>query len=106
MLPHFLDYRLTDGGEVSLTRQPPFTPKEDSWYSFLLQAESTPPAGGIKSIEKSNDLTGNRNRDLPACSVVAQPITLPRALTAKTLIGNILSDLLKRISYFNLSPIY
>jgi hypothetical protein len=26
-LPHFLDNRLTDGGEVvSLTRQPPFTP--------------------------------------------------------------------------------
>jgi hypothetical protein len=27
--PHFLDIRLTDGGEVvSLTRRPPFTPKE------------------------------------------------------------------------------
>jgi hypothetical protein len=33
-LPHFLDNQLTDGGEVvSLTRQ------EDSWYSFLLEAE-------------------------------------------------------------------
>jgi hypothetical protein len=40
-LPHFLDNRLTDGGEVSLTRRTPFTPQEDSWYSFLLQAEST-----------------------------------------------------------------
>jgi hypothetical protein len=30
-LPHFLDSRLTDGGEVvSLTRRPPFTPQEDS----------------------------------------------------------------------------
>jgi hypothetical protein len=39
-LPHFLDNRLTDGGEAdSLTRQPPFTPREDSWYSFLLEAE-------------------------------------------------------------------
>jgi hypothetical protein len=29
-LPHFLDIRLTDGGEVvSLMRQPPFTPQED-----------------------------------------------------------------------------
>jgi hypothetical protein len=37
------DFRLTDGGEVvSLTRRPPFTPQEDSWYSFLLEAESTP----------------------------------------------------------------
>jgi hypothetical protein len=30
-LPHFLDNRLTDGGEVvSLTRRPPFTSQEDS----------------------------------------------------------------------------
>jgi hypothetical protein len=42
-VPHCLDSRLTDGGKVvSLTRRPPFTPQEDSWYSFLLQAESTP----------------------------------------------------------------
>jgi hypothetical protein len=38
----FLDNRLTDGSEVvSLTRRPPFTPQEDFWYSFLLEAEST-----------------------------------------------------------------
>jgi hypothetical protein len=41
-LPHFLDNRFTDGGEVSLTRRPHFTPQEDSRYSFLLEAESTP----------------------------------------------------------------
>jgi hypothetical protein len=36
----FLDNRLTDGGEVvSPTRRPPFTPQEDSWYSFPLEAE-------------------------------------------------------------------
>jgi hypothetical protein len=36
-----LDSRLTDGGKVvSLTRRPPFSPQEDSWYSFLLEAES------------------------------------------------------------------
>jgi hypothetical protein len=41
-LSNFLDIRLTDGGEVaSLTRRPPL-PQEDSWYSFLLEAESTP----------------------------------------------------------------
>jgi hypothetical protein len=41
-LPHFLDNRLTDGGEVvSLTRRPPFAHQEDSWHSFLLEAEST-----------------------------------------------------------------
>jgi hypothetical protein len=42
-LPHCLDNRLTDGGEVSLTRQPAsLYPQEDSWYSFVLEAESTP----------------------------------------------------------------
>jgi hypothetical protein len=41
--PHFLDNRLTDGGEVvSLTRWLPVTPLGDSWYTFLLEAESTP----------------------------------------------------------------
>jgi hypothetical protein len=34
--PSFLDNRLTDGGEVSLTRWPLFAPKERLWYSFLL----------------------------------------------------------------------
>jgi hypothetical protein len=42
-LPHFLDNRLTNSCEVvSLMRQPPFTPQEDSWHSFLLEAELTP----------------------------------------------------------------
>jgi hypothetical protein len=41
-LQRFLDNRLIDGGEVvSLTRWLPFTLHEDSWYSFLLEAEST-----------------------------------------------------------------
>jgi hypothetical protein len=42
-LPHFLENRLTDGGEVvSLTRRPgALYPKEDSWYSFLLETELT-----------------------------------------------------------------
>jgi hypothetical protein len=39
-------------------------PKDYSWYSFLLQAESTPgaiiAAEKIRPIEKSNDLTGSR----------------------------------------------
>jgi hypothetical protein len=38
-----LDIRLTDGGKVvSLTRQLSFNLQEDSWYSFLLDGESTP----------------------------------------------------------------
>jgi hypothetical protein len=40
---HFLDNRLTDGGEVvSLIRRSQLYPQEDAWYSFLLEAESTP----------------------------------------------------------------
>jgi hypothetical protein len=39
----YLDNRLTDGGMiVSPMRRPSFPPQEDSWYSFLLEAESTP----------------------------------------------------------------
>jgi hypothetical protein len=42
-LPHCLDNWLTDGGEVvSLTRRQLFTPQEDSWCSFVLEAASTP----------------------------------------------------------------
>jgi hypothetical protein len=42
-LPHFVDNRLTDGGEVvSLTHRPAaLYPQEDSWYSFLLEGEPT-----------------------------------------------------------------
>jgi hypothetical protein len=41
--PTSSDSRLTDGAKVvSLTRRPRFTPQESSWYSFLLEAESTP----------------------------------------------------------------
>jgi hypothetical protein len=31
----------------------------------------------VRSIEKSNDLIGNRTRDLPACGILPQPTTLP-----------------------------
>jgi hypothetical protein len=42
-VPQYLHNRFTDGGKfVSLMRRPPFTPQEGSWYSFLLEAESTP----------------------------------------------------------------
>jgi hypothetical protein len=71
-LPHFLDNRQTDGGEVvSLTRRlAAVYPHEDSWYSFLLEAESTAgphsATGRIRSIEKSNYLIRNRIRYLLA----------------------------------------
>jgi hypothetical protein len=44
MLPHLVDNPFTDGGEVvSLTRQQAaLYRQDDSWYSFLLEAEWTP----------------------------------------------------------------
>jgi hypothetical protein len=36
-------------------------------------------AGRIRSVEKSNDFSGNRTRDVPACSIAPRPTTLPRA---------------------------
>jgi hypothetical protein len=36
-------------------------------------------AGRIRTIEKSNDLIGNQTYDLPACSIVPHPTTLPLA---------------------------
>jgi hypothetical protein len=68
-----LDNQLTDGGEVvSLTHWLPFTLQEDSWYSFLLEAnwpQGHSASGRIRSIEKSNDI-GTRIRDLLACGIV------------------------------------
>jgi hypothetical protein len=41
--PTFSDIRLIDGGKfVSPMCRPLFYPQEVSWYSFLLEAESTP----------------------------------------------------------------
>jgi hypothetical protein len=36
MIQHFLDNQFAYGEVVSLTRQPRFTPQEDSWYTLLL----------------------------------------------------------------------
>jgi hypothetical protein len=56
-------------------------PLQDSWYSFLLEADDPRhcAAGRIRSIEKSIDLIGNETSDLLACSIVPQPTTLPCA---------------------------
>jgi hypothetical protein len=61
-IPHYLGNQHTDGGEiVSITRWPRFTPKKDSWYSFLLEAEKTPgpsAAGKIRLTEKKITSSG------------------------------------------------
>jgi hypothetical protein len=87
-LPHFLDSRLTDGGEdASFTRR--LLPGR---FLILISVKrlSRPQGhsavGRIRSIDKSSDLIGNRTRDLPACSIVPQPTTLPRAPYSKIII--------------------
>ena len=41
-LPDFVTAAQDGGKVVSLTHRPLFTPRKYSWYSFLLEAESTP----------------------------------------------------------------
>jgi hypothetical protein len=66
----------------ALRRRPPFTPGKIHGTHFcqtLSRHQDNSAAGRIRAIDKSNDQTGNLTRDLPACSIVLQPTTLPRA---------------------------
>jgi hypothetical protein len=78
-----VDNRITDDGEaVSLMHQLPFTPQKDSWYLFLLEVGSTPgpvQLEGSGQLKKFSDLIENKTHCFPACSIVPQPTTLPRA---------------------------
>jgi len=65
-----------EGGEVvSPTHRPPL-PSGNISCTHLCQGLSRPQgrsaAGRVMLMKKSNDTIGNRNRDLPACSVVPQ----------------------------------
>jgi hypothetical protein len=67
---------------VKLTLRPVFTPRKipgtHLWYR-LCRAQDHNATGRIGSIEKFYNLIGNRIADLPACSIVHQPSTLPGA---------------------------
>jgi hypothetical protein len=68
-------------------RRSPFTASKFSATHFcymLSRPQAIDSAGRIRSIKNCNNLIGNRTRDLPACSIVSQPTTLPRALTVYT----------------------
>jgi hypothetical protein len=63
-------------------------------------------AGRFRSIQNCNGLIGNRTLDLPACSIVPQPTTLPRtpvkrAYTRKCVTGTTLYHLMKIFSTQN-----
>jgi hypothetical protein len=79
-----LDNQLTDGGEaVSLTRRPPFNPPR-RFLVFIsargrVDTRAIVQLEGLGQLKTSTDVIVNRTRDLPACSIVPQPTTLPRA---------------------------
>ena len=82
---------------VSPTHRPPLPPRKYSWYSFLLESESTQGhsvAGRIKSMKNSNDTIGNLIRDLPACSAVTHPTAPRRVLWIEA------HDLIRRGFYY------
>jgi len=41
-VPDFMTMAQDGGKVVSLTHRPPLTPRKYTWYSFLLEADSTP----------------------------------------------------------------
>jgi hypothetical protein len=59
-----------------------FTPRKipDIHFCYRLsRLQGHSVTGTIRSVEKSNDIFGNRTHDLPACSIVPQPTMLLRA---------------------------
>jgi hypothetical protein len=90
-LPHFLDNQFTDVSEFfSLTLWPPFTPRKISGIHFcyrLSRPQGHCASGRYRSIAQSSYLIGNGNSDLPACSVVPQPTTLPLPPPPKLIIS-------------------
>jgi hypothetical protein len=63
-----------------------FFPQGGSWYSFLLE-RVTVQLEGVGKVKKSTSC-GTRTGDFPACSIVSQPTTLPRAPILYTLLYN------------------
>jgi hypothetical protein len=65
----------------ALRTGPPLPPRKipDTHFCYRLsRPQGHSAAGRIRSIEKSSDRLGNGTGDVPACSIVRQPSTLPR----------------------------
>jgi len=72
-----------EGGKVvSPTHRPSLLPGNIPGTHFcykLSQPQGHSAAGRIISMKNSNDIIGNRTRELPTCSAVPQPTALPCA---------------------------
>jgi hypothetical protein len=78
----FSDIRLIDGGKVvSPTHRPLFTPKKIPGTHFCcwVDPRAIVRLEGLGKLKKSTS-SGTRTGDLPACSLVPEPTTLPRNL--------------------------
>jgi hypothetical protein len=87
-IPHFLYNLLSDGGEVSFTvRKADLTSTLLSRHFFSLsdvhlcwrrsKSQDLVRLEMLGKLKKFNHLIGSRTRDLPACSILPQPTTLP-----------------------------
>jgi len=69
--PDYVTLAQNGGKVVSLTHRPLLPPRKYSWYSFLLEAESSPglhsAIGRIMSVKNSSDTIWNRTSDLLIC---------------------------------------
>ena len=71
-----------EGGKVvSPSHRPLFTPRKYSWYSFLLEAESTPgPQCGQKDyVNEKLQWHHRESNPRPSCSAVPQPTAPPES---------------------------
>jgi hypothetical protein len=104
--PTFSDIRLKMVARLSALRAGRFLTPERFLILIFVRGWVDPRArvwleGQLK--KKSNDLIGNRNRGIPACSVVPQPTTLPRAPSVKY-ITKIFNDYWKTFSHARYAP--
>jgi hypothetical protein len=82
-LPHFLDIVSQMAARLSALRSGRSLPPGIFLIFISLRGVVDPGAvvrlEGLGQLKKSNNLNGNRTHNLPACTIVPQPSTIPRA---------------------------